>query len=277
VGPAYFKTMQIPILAGREIEERDRSGSPLVAVVSEHFARINFGDRNPVGQHLTMEPNEIPLDVEIVGVARNAHYGDLKEEPPPVVYFPSSQTSLRHGQNGIVFALRTAGDPLRYVNRVREIVRQADSRVPVTGVKTQVAQINEGISQEIMFAELCTAFAVVALLIACVGLYGTVSYNVARRSSEIGIRVALGAQRDGILWMVLREVMILAAIGLVISVPAALGASKLIASFLFDMKPNDPWALTVAALTLLASAILAGYLPAWKASRIDPATALRHE
>jgi macrolide transport system ATP-binding/permease protein len=277
VGAEYFKTMQIPILMGRELEERDRLGSPLVAVVSEHFVRINFGDRNPVGQHLTFQPVEVPFDVEIVGVARNAHYGDLQTEPPPVIYFPFDQIPLRHSDNGMVFALRTAGNPLRYVNSVREIVRQADSRVPVTGVKTQVAQINEGISQEIMFAELCTAFAVVALLIACVGLYGTVSYNVARRTSEIGIRVALGAQRDGILWMVLREVMILAAIGLAISVPAALAASKLIASFLFDMKPNDPWALTVAALTLLASAILAGYLPAWKASRIDPTTALRHE
>jgi ABC-type antimicrobial peptide transport system permease subunit len=177
----------------------------------------------------------------------------------------------------MTYALRTAGDPLQYVKTVREIVHQADSRVPLTNVKTQAAEIDRTMNQEIVFAKLCAGFAMLALAIACVGLYGTMSYKVARRTGEIGIRVALGAQRGAVVWMVLREVLILSAVGLLIGVPAALGASRLIESFLFGMKPNDPLALTLAVVTLLSAALLAGYFPARKASRIDPTIALRHE
>jgi predicted permease len=267
--------MQIPILAGREIDERDGPGSPLVAVVSEFFAKKNFDGRNPVGRHLTAEPNGTPLDVEIVGVARNAHYGPLKLQPPPVVYVPYSQ-GLRPPDE-MTYALRTAGDPLRYVKTVREIVHQADVRVPLARVETQAAQIDHTINQEIVFAELCTGFAVLALVIACVGLYGAVSYNVARRTGEIGIRMALGADRGGVVWMVLREVLVLAAAGLAISLPAALGTSKLVKSFLFGVEPNDLRALAMAVAILLSAAVMAGYVPARKASRIDPLTAIRHE
>ena len=139
---------------------------------------------------------------------------------------------------GMVYELRTAGDPLAYVHAVRELVRQADERLPISGVNTQSALIDETINQEIAFARLCSLFAVLALAIACVGLYGAMSYNVARRHGEIGIRMALGAQRGGVVWLVLREVLMLAAAGLAISVPAALAASKLIQSFLFDTKPE---------------------------------------
>jgi ABC-type antimicrobial peptide transport system permease subunit len=144
-------------------------------------------------------------------------------------------------------------------------------------VRTQAADIDRTINQEITFAQLCSGFAILALLIACVGLYGTVSYNVARRTGEIGIRMALGAQRGKVVQMVLREVLVLAAAGLAIGMAAALGGSKLVASFLYGMKANDPLALTLAVVTLLGAALLAGYIPARKASRIDPMTALRHE
>jgi ABC-type antimicrobial peptide transport system permease subunit len=144
-------------------------------------------------------------------------------------------------------------------------------------VRSQSARIDQTISQEIAFARLCTAFALLALVIACVGLYGTMSYNVARRTGEIGIRMALGAQRSRVLWMVLREVLLLTAVGVAISVPTALAASKLVESFLFGMKPNDPLALTGSVVTLVGAAILAGYLPARHASRIDPMVALRHD
>jgi ABC-type antimicrobial peptide transport system permease subunit len=177
----------------------------------------------------------------------------------------------------MVFELRTAGDPLAYVNTVREIVRQADARVPLSNVRTQVAEIDQTINQEIIFAELCTAFAILALVIACVGLYGTVSYNVERRTGEIGIRMALGAKRARVVRMILVQVLALAAVGLVIGVSTAFGASKLVASFLFGMKPNDPIAITAAVVILLAAAALAGYAPARRASRIDPMVALRHE
>jgi ABC-type antimicrobial peptide transport system permease subunit len=177
----------------------------------------------------------------------------------------------------MVYALRTAGDPLMYANSVREIVHQADSRVPVDKVETQAADIDQSINQEIVFAKLCTGFAILGLVIACVGLYGTVAYNVARRTGEIGIRMALGAQRGVVVRLILRQVFVLAAVGLTIGLPTALVTSKLVESFLFDMKPNDPLALTLAVAILLAAALLAGYLPAKRASGIDPMTALRHE
>ena len=175
------------------------------------------------------------------------------------------------------YELRTAGNPLNYVRAVRELVERADSRVPLADVKSQSAWIDRTINQEITFARLCTAFSILALVIACVGLYGAMSYNVARRTSEIGIRMALGAQRGQVVGMVMREVLALAAVGLTIGLPAALAASRLIKSFLYQMKPNDPPALAGAAATLVLAAILAGYLPARNASRIDPMVAVRHE
>jgi macrolide transport system ATP-binding/permease protein len=279
VGPAFFATMQIPILAGRDFEERDRPGSPAVAVVNEVFAKANFQNRNPLGQHVILreggEGQPLARDMEIVGVTRNARYGRLTKEFPPVVYLPYDQGYPQPNQ--MVYELRTSGDPLRYVNSVRDIVRRADAHVPVSEVRTQVEDIDQGINQEITFAELCSGFAMLALAIACVGLYGTVSYNVARRTGEIGIRMALGAQRGRVVWMVLREVCLLAAVGLAISLPITLAASKLVESFLFQMKPNDPLAVTLAVTILLSAATLAGYVPARKASRIDPMIALRHE
>ena len=279
VGPAFFTTMQIPILAGRDFEERDRPGSPAVAVINEVFAKANFQNRNPLGQHVILregrEGQPLARDMEIVGVTRNARYGRLTKEFPPVVYMPYDQGYPQPNQ--MVYELRTSGDPLRYVNSARDIVRRADAHVPVSEVRTQVEDIDQGINQEITFAELCSGFAILALAIACVGLYGTVSYNVARRTGEIGIRMALGAQRGRVVWMVLREVCLLAAVGLAISLPITLATSKLVESFLFRMKPNDPLALTLAVTILLSAAILAGYVPARKASRIDPMIALRHE
>ena len=177
----------------------------------------------------------------------------------------------------MTYALRTAGDPLKYVQSVHEIVRQADSRIPVTNVITQAAEIDRTISREITFAKLCTGFAVLALLMACVGLYGTMSYTVARQAGEIGIRMALGAPRGAVVWMVLRRVLLLAAVGLAISVPAALIAFRLVKSLLFETQPDDPGTLALAGVVLLSAAILAGYAPARRASRIDPLAALRHE
>ena len=272
-GPRYLTTMQIPILAGREIDDRDQPGSTPVAVISEGLARTYFEHDNPVGRRITL-PDE-KRDLEIVGVSANLRYGDPKdeEESPMIVFVAVSQFS----PDGMTYALRTAGDPLRYVRSVHEIVREADSRIPVTNVVTQAAEIDRTISRELTFAKLCTGFAVLALLMACVGLYGTMSYNVARQVGEIGIRMALGAQQGAVVWMVLRRVLLLAAVGLAISVPAALSASQLVKSFLFETQPNDPGTLALAGVVLLSAAILAGYAPARRASRIDPLAALRHE
>ncbi|HEV2379452.1 MAG TPA: ABC transporter permease [Terriglobia bacterium] len=273
VGPRFLTTMQIPILAGREIDDRDQPGSRPVAVISERLARTYFENENPVGRRITL-PDE-KRDLEIVGVSANLRYGGLKNEEKSAmtVFVAVSQFS----PDGMTYALRTAGDPLKYIKSVHEIVREADSRIPVKNVVTQAAEIDRTISREVTFAKLCTGFAVLALLIACVGLYGTMSYNVARQIHEIGIRMALGAQRGAVVWMVLRRVLILAAVGLAISVPAALIASRLVKSFLFETQPNDPGTLALAGVVLLSAAILAGYAPARRASRIDPLAALRRE
>ena len=177
----------------------------------------------------------------------------------------------------MTYELRVAGDPLRFVQSVQEIVGEADASIPVTNVITQAAEIDRTISRETMFAKLCTGFGVLALLIACVGLYGTMSYSVARQVGEIGIRMALGAQRGAVVWMVLRRVLLLAAVGLAISVPVALSGTRLVKSFLFETQPNDPGTLALAGAVLLSAAILAGLAPARRASRIDPLAALRHE
>ena len=177
----------------------------------------------------------------------------------------------------MVFELRTTGNPLAYANTVREIVRKADPGVPVSNIKTQAAEINERTNQETIFARLSTLFAFLALAISCVGLYGVVSYNVGQRTNEIGIRMALGAQRAGVIRIILRDVLTTVLVGLAVGVPGALLASKLFSSFLYGIKPNDPLALAAAVGILLCPVLLAGYATARRASRIEPMAALRHE
>jgi predicted permease len=279
VGPGFFGTMGIPMLEGRDFEDHDGPGSPAVAVVNEVFAGANFGDRSPLGRHVVLwEPGKagrVARDMEVVGVSRNARYGGLKTAIPPVVYMPYDQGYPQ--LNAMVYALRTAGDPLRYVSHVREIVRAADPRVPISEVRSQAADVDRTINQELTFAELCSGFAVLALVIASVGLYGTVSYGVSRRTGEIGIRMALGAQRGRVVRMILLELLAPVTWGLAIGLATALAASKLIASFLYGTKANDPLALTAAVATLLTAALVAAYVPARRASRIEPVVALRQE
>ncbi|HKS80208.1 MAG TPA: ABC transporter permease [Candidatus Acidoferrales bacterium] len=271
VGPRFLTTMQIPILAGREIDDRDQQGSAPVAVISERLARTYFGNENPVGHRVTFVDDK--RELVIVGVSANLRFGGLKEGDSMTVFVAASQFT----EDGMTYALRTAGDPLGYVKSVQEIVQQADSRIPVTHVATQAAEIDRTISQEVTFAKLCSGFAVLALLIACVGIYGMMSYVVAQQVNEIGIRMALGAQRGAVVWMVMRRVLLLAAVGLAISVPAGLSASRVVKSFLFDTQPSDPATLVLAGVILLSAAILAGYAPARRASRIDSLAALRQE
>jgi predicted permease len=279
-GPHFFTTMQIPIVRGREIAETDRQGTLPVAVVSELFAKTHFGDADPIGRRFevsgALTAGGTPLGIEIVGIAANARYGGLKGQPPAVVYLAYAQVPAP-AQAQMVYAMRTETDPLRFARTVRQIVHEADGRVPVTNLKTQRADIEQTINQEIVFARLCSAFAILALTIACVGLYATMAYAVARRTSEIGLRLALGAERGAVIRMMLRDVCLVAGVGLAIGVSAALASSRLVESFLFETKPNDPRAVAIAAAILLISALAAGSGPAWRASRVDPLTALRHE
>jgi predicted permease len=271
VGPGFFSTMGIPILMGREIGERDSANGPKVAVINEVFAKKYFAGQNPLGQKIGLSRTE----VEIVGVAKTARYDTLKRDIPPIVY--SAYNQREHPLPQVIYELRTAGDPLSFAGVVRGIVADAAPQAPVVNLTTQSDQIDASINQEMTFADLCTGFAALALIIACVGLYGLMAYAVSRRTNEIGIRMALGAQRRRIVWMVLREAIALCAAGLAIGLACAWGAQSLVKSFLFGMKAGDPVALGVSVVVLAGAATLAGYAPAWRASKIDPMAALRHE
>ncbi len=207
---------------------------------------------------------------------KNARYDDLTGDFPAIVYM-SFEQNLNVPATAMTYFLRTSGDGSGYAAAVRDIVRRADARIPVTNLATQSAQIDHELSQQILFARLCTGFALLALAIACVGLYGTMSYMVARRTGEIGIRMALGARQGGVIWMVMSQVIAMAAIGLTVGLPIAYCASKLVDSLLYGIRPHDPVTLGGAVGVMMLAALVAGYVPARRASRIDPVTALRAE
>jgi macrolide transport system ATP-binding/permease protein len=276
VGPAFFETLQIPILLGRPISERDAAGAPAVTIVNEVFAKKYFPGQSPIGRRFGIDTSKAG-ELTIIGVAKNARYSSLKTEIPPVAYIAYQQDILKRPPIGMVFELRTVGNPLTLAETIRKIVHESAPSVPVTRMGTHEQLIDNRLVQERTFANLCTAFAVLALLIASVGLYGTMAYAVSRRTNEIGIRMALGAERRRIVWMVLREVLLLDAAGLGIGLVCAWGALPAIKSFVFGIKPSDPLAIVTATAILTVALVLAGSLPAERASRIDPLSALRHE
>jgi predicted permease len=264
VDPAFLSTMQIPVVLGRDLEQADLA-SPTAAVVNQKFVTTYFDGQNPVGRQFSVG-REHSVMYQVVGVARSAHYNSIQEPVPEVVYLPYTRDLPNLG--GAFFELRTAGNPLAAVAAVRKAVHDASADVSMTDIATQQQEIDRTISQERTFANLGTCFAALALLIASVGLYGAMAYAVARRTGEIGIRMALGAQRPKIVWMVLREVLAVSAAGILVGYVAARWATRFVESFLFGTKAN---------LILMGAALIAGYVPAWRASRIDPAVALRNE
>jgi predicted permease len=276
IGPTFFETMQIPILLGRPVGPRDVPGAPLAVVINEVFAKKYFPDQNPTGRHFSLGDLH-GGNLTIIGVAKNVRYSSLKKAIPPVAYLPYLQNAIKRPPPAMIFALRTAGNPLALADTVRKLAHDAAPNVPVTNVMTQTQRIDVTITPERTFANLCTVFAMLALTIACVGLYGTMAYAVSRRTNEIGIRMALGAERLRIIWMVLREVLVLAAAGIVVGLACAWSAMSAVKSFVFGMKAADPLAIALAAGILMTALLLAGFAPAARASRIDPLDALRHE
>jgi hypothetical protein len=277
VGGGLFSTMQLRLLKGRGIEEQDdRPGALPVAVVDETYARRYFNGQEPVGQYVTVpsEPTVSTLRFQVVGVAANARIGRLTGNLEPTVYFP-----FRVGVFGnigrAVFVMRTAGDPSTLSNAVRAVVHETSPNVPVARLATQQNLLESTLSREILLAELCVALAVLALTIAVVGLYGTVVQDVSRRRSEIGIRMALGAQRGQVIGMVLREVLVVMTIGIALGVPAAVSATSIAEALLFGVTRSDPLTLAFATSLLVATALVAGVVPAWSAARINPTVALR--
>lgn len=278
VGPSFFKTMEIPLLTGRGVEWQDTPSSPKVAVVNEALARQFLGGRNPVGYRITFKDffgKGPDLVYEIVGMVQDAKYGSLRRAPSPTVYAPYSQLAFNLWE--LHYELRTAGAPLALVPIVRRVVQDLDPNVPISEVKTQSEQIAEMLVDERLFARILGFFGGLAVLLACIGLYGLMAYAVARRTGEIGIRMALGAERGNILGMILRETVAMVAVGVALGIPAALAATRLVSSYLYGLNATDPWTISGSALLMALVALLAVFLPARRAAKVDPIVALRYE
>lgn len=258
------------MLAGREFSGRDREGTPAVVVINESFAR-RFSMADPVGRIVAIGKESY----RIVGLVGDAKFISLRDDNRPMIYLPYLQNA--HPPLQMTFQVRTAGNLLNYADPVRQAVRRLDPRLAIFGLMTQAAHIDQAINREILLARLCTTFAVLALLICCVGLYGTVTYGAARRTREIGIRVALGAQRKGVIWLVLREVVVFALAGLAIGIPGVLAGTHIVKSLIYGIEPNDPLSITASVTVMVIACLIAAYLPARRASKIDPIVAIRNE
>jgi putative ABC transport system permease protein len=276
VGPDYFSAMGIPLLAGREFGDSDAAASPKVVIINERMARKYFAGRNPVGMHMVWGSHHppVPLDIEIVGVVQNNKHDDARDELHPFVYQPYAQDS---GLGSATFYVRTNQDPLALAGTMRQTVQGFDSNLPVFDVRTLAEQVEDSVYSDRLLTFFSISLGALASLLAAIGLYGVLAYMVARRTREIGIRMAIGAEPKDVSWLVLREVMGMSGIGLVIGLAAAFGLGLLIESELYGVKASDPLVFAGATVLLAVVAFLAAWLPARRAASVDPMVALRYE
>ena len=274
VGSDFFAAMGIPFVQGRGFGPQDTEKSQKVAVVSESMVRRFFpnGD-SPIGKRFGIDGRDSTETIEVIGVVKDAKYGRLTEEFRPIAFYPYSQRPDVLSN----FVVRFSGPANVLVPQIRQAIMHTNRNLPIDDVVSLSDHIGRSLVQQKLVARLASFFGLLALLLACVGLYGVMSYGVARRTNEIGIRMALGARGRNVLWLVLREALVLVAIGLVIGLVAASAVTKTAASLLYELKPNDPLTIALATLLLAAVAVLAGYLPARRAARVDPMVALRED
>ncbi len=273
VGIHYFDTMQIPLVAGRTFSASDTSTSPRVAIISEHMAKTFFPLVNPIGRHYGVGDNQPENDITIIGVVKDVKFHSLAEDPVDLDYFAYIQSPWGFGD----FEVRYTGDFASVAAAVQQTIHSIDRNLAITQVTTLDAQVGRSITNQRLVAQLSAFFGLLAVFLSCIGIYGVMSYVVTRRTNEIGIRMALGAGRSNMLWMVLREILTLVSVGVVIGVPATLAGDRLVSNMLFGLKPTDPATLLGATSILLIVAAIAGYLPARRASLVDPMVALRYE
>jgi predicted permease len=272
VGPNYFKVLGVPLIAGRDFTPSDGAGGAKVAIVNESFAKkFNLG-RNAVGKH--MSSGNDSLNIEIVGLAKDSKYSQVKDSTPPVYVVPYRQFSRVTSNN---FYVRSALPTDQIVRSIRGAMRAIDPNLPLEELKTLPEQVRENVFMDRMISTMSVSFAVLATLLAAIGLYGVLAYSVVQRTREIGVRMALGADSGRVRSMVLRQVGVMTLIGGVIGVAGALALGRGAQSMLYELKGTDPIVFSLAALALLAVAYVAGYVPARRASRIDPMQALRYE
>lgn len=276
VGPRFFETLHIPMLYGRAIDERDLPSSPAVAVINQAFRNQFFPHSNPIGQHLSSGSVFEPPGFEIVGVVADSRFLDVREAARPMAFFSAWQGKMVTRYAGTLL-IATNGTPDSVLPQVRRVLHSIDSRLPILDTRTLDEQVRHSFAPQQKIAGLCAVFSVLALLLAAVGVYGSTAYLVARRTSEMGIRMALGAQRGDVLWMVLRENLIVVSAGLLAGLPAAFAATRLIKSLLFGVPLTDPLAIALALVLISGAGLAAAYLPARRATKIDPLAALRYE
>ncbi len=274
VSPAFFPTLRIPLLAGRDFTLADGSDAPKVAIVNEQFSRFFFPSGNAVGRHLAFGAGDVRLNIEIVGVVRDSNHLDLREKVARFIYVPYLQDSLRGSMH---YYVRTAGNPLVFTGYIRRTVADMDSNVPLNEVGTLTTQIAESVYGDRLVAWLASAFGAVAACLAAIGLYGLISYTVARRTSEIGLRMALGASPAAVLWLILRRSLMLVLLGIVLGTALALASTRLVSSLLYGLNATSPLVFAAATVLLGTVALLASYIPARRATKVDPMVALRYE
>jgi predicted permease len=276
VGPRFFETMGIKLLRGREFSPSDSETAPKVAVISEAMARKFFPDQNPIGLHLGFGGPQTRGDIQIVGVARDVRHGAPDERPVESVYVPYTQAPADQlGQMNLM--VRSTASPSTVIAAMRRELQSLDWNLPLVGVQTQAEEIDDAFGRQRSLATLLSIFGAVTLLLTSIGLYGTMSHAVARRTKELGIRMALGAGKDNVRWMVLRQALLVVLIGVAIGIPVAAAATRLIASMLFAVTTTDPISISGAILGMFATAALATWIPCARATRVDPIVALRYE
>jgi predicted permease len=288
VSPGYFKAMGSPVVRGREFDARDEGAAPVgtqpnnglgrgykSVVVNESFAKKYFGDRDPIGRHLGFGGNPgTPTPIEIVGIVKDSKYTGVRDEIPRTIFFPLLQERT---PSSIVVYVRTTGESSAAFSAAQRVVREVDSKVPLYNLRTLEHQIDQSLLNDRIVATLSAAFGILATVLAVIGLYGVMAYTVARRTREIGVRMALGARPGDVIWLVMREVLTLVSAGIAIGLAASWGANRVISSQLYGVSANDPLTIVAASGLLFTVALLAGYVPARRATRVNPTLALRYE
>lgn len=276
---SFLSTMRISILLGRDLTAADFDRGIRSAVVNETFVKKYLPGANPIGQIFYVPAWEgkgpDPKPFIIVGMAKDAHYRSVRDQVPPTAYLPyalrpSSVTTL-------AFVIRTRLSPLSLAFAVHQAVASSDPNLPVAEMRTQRDQIDLSLGTERLFATLVSTFGAIAVLLAAIGLYGVMAFSVSRRTSEIGLRMALGARRTDVQWLVLRQSLLMAVLGILVGVPSALMLTSVVGKLLYGVKPNDPVSIAGAVIVMVAVAAIAAWIPARRASRIDPMVALRYE
>jgi predicted permease len=275
VGPGYFDTLGIPILMGRAIGEQDTAASQHVVLVNQAFVKKYFHGNNPLGHDVEFGVHTGSGAVQIVGVVQDVKYEHIRDEAPPTLYVAFQQA--KNLPASATFELKTAGDPNAVVRALEGEALAVNPDVPPVEIHTQDEVLSQALYLERTFALLSSAFGALALLLACIGVYGTIAYTVAQRTNEIGIRMALGAQRAGILGMVIRETLVVVAAGLLVGLPLAWIGGRLLTAQVYGLSPHDPITWLVAVVAIAAVTLAAGFVPARRASNVDPLTALRYE